>query len=97
MYYYNILIISHLNKHISYILMWDIVLLLCVLQLADNQIIESKLIQVNKKKIAYIYIILKKVVYLHRIRARILVLHNEAIYIFPLGVLYGDTFCLFAL
>lgn len=54
------------------------------LQLADNQIIESKLIQVNKKKIAYIYVILKKVVYLHRIRARILVLHNEAIYI-PVG------------
>lgn len=53
--------------------------------------------QINKKKIAYIYVILKKVVYLHRIRARILVLHNEAIYIFPLGVLYGDTFCLFAL
>lgn len=46
---------------------------------------------------AYIYVIQKKVVYLHRIRARILVLHNEAIYIFPLGVLYGDTFCLFAL
>lgn len=61
-----------------------IVLPLCVLQLADNQIIESKLIQVNKKKIAYIYVILKKVVYLHRIRARILVLHNEAIYI-PVG------------
>lgn len=48
--------------------------------------IESKLIQVNKKKIAYIYVILKNVVYLHRIRARILVLHNEAIYIYPLGV-----------
>ena len=57
-------------------------MLLCVLQLADNQIIESKLIQVNKKKIAYIYVILKNVVYLHRIRARILVLHNEAIYIY---------------
>lgn len=61
--------------------------------------IESKLIQVNKKKITYIFVIPKKVVYLHRIQARILVLHNEAIYIyiFPLGVLYGDTFCLFAL
>lgn len=71
--------------------------LLCVLQLADNQMIESKLIQVNKKNIAYIYVIPKKVVYLHRIQARILALHNEAIYILPLGVLYGDTFCLFAL
>ena len=40
------------------------VLLLCVLQLADNQIIESKLIQVNKKKIAYIYVILKKGLYI---------------------------------
>lgn len=72
-------------------------LLLCVLQLADNQIIESKLIQVNKKKIVYIFVIPKKVVYLRRIQARILVLHNEAIYILPSGVLYGDTFCLFAL
>lgn len=43
------------------------------------------------------YVILKKVVYLHRIQARILALYNEAIYILPLGVLYGDTFCLFAL
>lgn len=68
-----------------------------LLQLADNQIIESKLIQINKKKIEYIYVIPKKVVYLHRIQARILALHNEAIYILPLGVLYGDTFCLFAL
>ena len=59
--------------------------------------IESKLIQVNKKKIAYIFVIPKKVVYLHRIQARILVLHNEAIYILLLGVLYGNTFCLFAL
>lgn len=59
--------------------------------------IESKLIQVNKKKITYIYVIPKKVVYLHRIQARILVLHNEAIYILPFGVLYGNTFCLFAL
>jgi len=59
--------------------------------------IESKLIQVNKKKITYIFVIPKKVVYLHRIQARILVLHNEAIYILPLGVLYGNTFCLFAL
>lgn len=67
------------------------------LQLIDNQIIESKLIQINKKKIVYIFVIPKKVVYLHRIQARILALHNEAIYIFPLGVLYGDTFCLFAL
>lgn len=67
------------------------------LQLTDNQIIELKLIQVNKKKIVYIYVIPKKVVYLHRIQARILVLHNEAIYILPLGVLYGNTFCLFAL
>lgn len=24
-------------------------------------------------------------------------LRNEAIYIYPLGVLYGNTFCLFAL
>lgn len=72
-------------------------LLLCVLQLTDNQIIESKLIQVNKKKIVYIFVIPKRVVYLHRIQARILVLHNEAIYILPSGVLYGDTFCLFAL
>lgn len=45
----------------------------------------------------YIFVIPKKVVYLHRIQARILVSHNEAIYILPLGVLYGDTFCLFAL
>lgn len=59
--------------------------------------IESKLIQVNKKKITYIFVIPKRVVYLHRIQARILVLHNEAIYILPLGVLYGNTFCLFAL
>lgn len=59
--------------------------------------IESKLIQVNKKKITYIFVISKKVVYLRRIQARILVLHNEAIYILPLGVLYGNTFCLFAL
>lgn len=59
--------------------------------------IESKLIQVNKKKIEYIFVIPKKVVCLHRIQARILVLHNEAIYILPLGVLYGNTFCLFAL
>lgn len=59
--------------------------------------IESRLIQVNKKKITYIFVIPKKVVYLHRIQARILVLHNEAIYILPLGVLYGNTFCLFAL
>lgn len=59
--------------------------------------IESKLIQVNKKKITYIFVIPKKVVYLHRIQARILALHNEAIYILPLGVLYGNTFCLFAL
>lgn len=59
--------------------------------------IESKLIQVNKKNIAYIYVIPKRVVYLRRIQARILALHNEAIYILPLGVLYGDTFCLFAL
>lgn len=35
-------------------------LLLCVLQLTDNQIIESKLIQVNKKKIVYIFVIPKK-------------------------------------
>lgn len=95
--YCNILIISHLNKHISYILMYAYSTALVCLQLADNQIIESKLIQVNKKKIAYIYVIPKKVVYLHRIQARILALHNEAIYILPLGVLYGDTFCLFAL
>lgn len=67
------------------------------LQLTDNQIIELKLIQVNKKKIVYIFVIPKRVVYLHRIQARILVLHNEAIYILPLGVLYGNTFCLFAL
>lgn len=33
--------------------------------------IESKLIQVNKKKIAYIYVILKKVVYLRRDRERL--------------------------
>lgn len=59
--------------------------------------IESKLIQVNKKKIAYIFVVLINVVYLRRIQARILALHNEAIYILPLGVLYGDTFCLFAL
>lgn len=59
--------------------------------------IESKLIQVNKKKITYIFVIPKEVVYLHRIQARKLALHNEAIYILPLGVLYGNTFCLFAL
>lgn len=58
--------------------------------------IESKLIQVNKKDSIYICNT-EKVVYLHRIQARILALHNEAIYILPLGVLYGDTFCLFAL
>lgn len=45
----------------------------------------------------YIFVIQKKVVYLHRIQARILVLYNEAIYILPLVVLYGDTFCPFAL
>lgn len=40
------------------------------LQLTDNQIIESKLIQVNKKKIAYIFVVLINVVYLHRDRER---------------------------
>lgn len=45
-------------------------MLLRVLQLADNQIIESKLIQINKKKIAYIYVVLINVVYLRRDRER---------------------------
>lgn len=40
------------------------------LQLTDNQIIESKLIQVNKKKTAYIFVVLINVVYLHRDRER---------------------------
>lgn len=71
MYYDNILIISNLNKHISYILMYArIILLSCVLQLADNQMIESKLIQVNKKKIAYIYVVMINVVYLQCHRER---------------------------
>lgn len=71
MYYDNILIISHLNKHISYILMYArIILLSCVLQLADNQMIESKLIQVNKKKIAYIFVVMINVVYLQCHRER---------------------------
>lgn len=39
---------------------------MCVLQLADNQTIESKLIQVNKKKIVYIFVIMINVVYLRR-------------------------------
>ena len=37
-----------------------------LLQLADNQIIESKLIQINKKKIAYIFVVFINVVYLRR-------------------------------
>lgn len=41
-----------------------------LLQLADNQIIESKLIQVNKKKIAYIFVVSINVVYLRRDRER---------------------------
>lgn len=45
------------------------ILILCVLQLADNQIIESKLIQVNKKKIVYIFIVTIKVVYLQCVKA----------------------------
>lgn len=40
------------------------------LQLTDNQIIEYKLIQVNKKKIAYIFVVLINVVYLRRDRER---------------------------
>lgn len=40
------------------------------LQLTDNQIIESKLIQINKKKIVYIYIVSANVVHLHRDRER---------------------------
>lgn len=40
------------------------------LQLTDNQIIESKLIQINKKKIVYIFIISANVVHLHRDRER---------------------------
>ena len=40
------------------------------LQLTDNQIIESKLIQINKKKIVYIYIVSENVVYLHRDQER---------------------------
>nr|DAL92169.1 MAG TPA: hypothetical protein [Caudoviricetes sp.] len=42
---------------------------MCVLQLSDNQIIESKLIQVNKKKIAYIFVVLINVVYLQCVKA----------------------------
>lgn len=38
MYYYKLLIISHLNKHISYILMYAYNTALECLQLADNQI-----------------------------------------------------------
>ena len=45
------------------------ILILCVLQLADNQIIESKLIQVNKKKIVYIFVVTIKVVYLQCVKA----------------------------
>lgn len=41
-----------------------------LLQLADNQIIESKLIQVNKKKIAYIFVVSINVVYLRRDQER---------------------------
>lgn len=40
------------------------------LQLTDNQIIESKLIQINKKKIVYIYIVSANVVHLHRDQER---------------------------
>lgn len=40
------------------------------LQLTDNQIIKSKLIQINKKNIAYIYVVLINVVYLRRDRER---------------------------
>lgn len=40
------------------------------LQLTDNQTIESKLIQINKKKIVYIYIVSANVVHLHRDRER---------------------------
>lgn len=40
------------------------------LQLTDNQIIESKLIQINKKKIVYIFVVLTNVVYLRRDRER---------------------------
>lgn len=46
-----------------------LVCFLCVLQLADNQIIESKLIQVNKKKIVYIFVVLINVVYLQCVKA----------------------------
>lgn len=40
------------------------------LQLTDNQIIESKLIQINRKKIVYIFIVSVNVVHLHRDRER---------------------------
>lgn len=55
------------------------------LQLTDNQIIESKLIQVNKKKIAYIFVVLINVVYLHRDRERSRV-NIVNIYSVPVGL-----------
>lgn len=55
------------------------------LQLTDNQIIESKLIQVNKKKIAYIFVVLINVVYLHcdRERSRVNIVN---LYSVPVGL-----------
>ena len=55
------------------------------LQLTDNQIIESKLIQVNKKNIAYIYAILINVVYLRRDRERLRV-NIVNLYSVPVGL-----------
>ena len=55
------------------------------LQLTDNQIIESKLIQVNKKKIAYIFVVLINVVYLHRDRERSRV-NIVSLYSVPVGL-----------
>lgn len=83
--YYNLLIISHLNKNISYILMYACNTALVFLQLTDNQIIESKLIQVNKKNIAYIYVILINVVYLRRDRERLRV-NIVNLYSVPVGL-----------
>lgn len=47
--------------------------------------IESKLIQVNKKKIAYIYVILINVVYLRRDRERLRV-NTVNLYSAPVGL-----------
>ena len=55
------------------------------LQLTDNQTIESKLIQINKKKIVYIYIVSVNVVHLHRDRERSRV-NIVSLYSVPVGL-----------